>query len=339
MRKLLIIVLLLPIQVLIGQVGGESIFAFLNVPTSARNAAMGGNVITMHNDIDQPQLNPSMIGEEIDRNIGLNYVDFLSDIGYGSLSYAHKVNDKIGVIYGGVIYANYGSFIEADESGNELGTFKASDVAVTLGYAYKIPTTNLKFGANVKYISSSIAQFSSSGIAGDFSIRYKKDDKPFIFTAMVRNVGTQLTTYDGTNEDLPLDVAVGFSYRLTHVPLRWHITLDNLQQWDISFPNPSNATTDIEGNTTQEDISFFNNAMRHFSIGAELFTERAFNIRLGYNFRRGQELNLVDSRNVAGLTFGLGLKMGRFKFNYAFSQYHPVSNSNTFSLKIDLNKQ
>jgi hypothetical protein len=78
--------------------------------------------------------------------------------------------------------------------------------------------------------------------------------------------------------------------------------------------------------------------MRHFVIGAEFFPEKKFNIRLGYNFRRAAELKLTESRTFAGVTAGFGLQMGRFKLDYAYTQYHPADNTSTFTLHLDLNR-
>ena len=62
------------------QVGGESIYNFLNVPTSARQAALGGKVITILDDVNQGIWNPSTINLEMDNQLGVNYLNFLTDI-------------------------------------------------------------------------------------------------------------------------------------------------------------------------------------------------------------------------------------------------------------------
>ena len=136
-----------------------------------------------------------------------------------------------------------------------------------------------------------------------------------------------------------MEIAAGASYQLYDVPLKWHLTINNLQQWNIAVPNPSNSESDLEGNTNEESINFFQNAMRHVVIGGEFFPEKGFNIRFGYNFRRAAELKLTEARTFAGVTLGFGLKMGRFKLDYAFTKYHPVDNSSTFTLHIDLNRR
>lgn len=320
------------------QVGGERIFNFLNVTTSARQAALGGKVLTLHDDINQPLWNPSIISAEIDNQASLSYVDFLADINYGSLSFAHLFTRRFGTFHAGITFVNYGKFIAADETGQETGTFKARDLAFQIGYAYQLPWDDFYVGANIKLISSNIENFTSTGIAADMAINYYNEYKPYMFTAVIRNIGYQVSVFDEIREKLPLEIAVGASYKLENVPLQWHLTIDNLQQWNVSTENPSDSQTTIGGSTTNDKISFIGNAFRHIIIGAEFFPDSDFNLRLGYNFRRARELRLTESRTFSGFTAGFGLKMRRLKFNYAFSKFHPASNTNTFTLSIDLAK-
>lgn len=320
------------------QVGGERIYSFLNIPTSAHQAALGGETLTMHDDVNQPLWNPSSISRFMDNQLALNYVNYLVGVKVGSVTYAHLINRRFGTIHAGIQYINYGEFIGADESGQETGNFSARDLAVSVGYAYNIPWSDFYVGANIKMLSSKIENYTSQGAAMDFGILYYTDYKPFSFTAVIRNIGYQISPYDETRENLPMEIAVGASYKLEDVPLKWHLTINNLQKWNISVPNPSEGQTDLDGNTTDENISFFNNAIRHFVIGAEFFPEKKFNIRLGYNFRRAAELKLTESRTFAGITAGFGLKMGRFKLDYAYTQYHPADNTSTFTLHMDLTR-
>ena len=321
------------------QVGGERIFNFLNVTTSARQAALGGEALTLYDDVDQPLWNPSTINKEMDNQASLSYVDFLADISYGSLSFAHLINRRFGTLHAGITYVNYGKFIGADENGDETGTFKAKDLAFSVGYAYQISNSDFYVGTNLKLISSSIENFTSSGVAADFGLTYFNDLKPYVFSAVIRNVGYQIKAFDEERESLPLEIAIGASYKLDNVPLQWHITVDNLQQWNVSTENPSDSQTTIGGDTSNEKISFIGNAFRHIVVGAEFFPDKGFNLRLGYNFRRARELRLTESRTFAGFTAGFGLKMRRLKLNYAFTKFHPASNTNTFTLQINLSKK
>ncbi|WP_435264337.1 type IX secretion system protein PorQ [Tenacibaculum sp. nBUS_03] len=249
------------------------------------------------------------------------------------------MNKHFETLHGNIKYINYGELIRADEEGNELGSFSANDFAISVGYAKNIPRSDFYYGANLKLIYSSIDSFSSSGIAVDFGITYYSANNPFIIALVARNIGTQITSFNGTREKLPFEIILGASYKLEKVPLRWYLTLENLQKCKVGVANPTNQTTDLEGNTTQENISFLDNAFRHVIVGAELFPDSAINIRLGYNFRRSKELQLQNVRSFGGLSFGFGLKMNKLKFNYAYSKFHSASNLSTFSLQIDLDKR
>lgn len=324
---------------LYAQVGGEKGYQFLNIVSSARITALGGKVATLLNDVNQPNFNPSVINSKMAHKISVNYSSFLADISVASVSYAHKFGNKSNILHSSIKYINYGKFIEANEDGEETGTFSAYDFVLSFGTAHKILNTNFYAGANLKYAGSVIQNYSSSIITTDFAVSYYTDYKPYVLTLTIRNLGFVISKYNKEKDKIPLDIALGGSYRLENVPIKVYASIDNLQQWNISVANPSKAKTDLEGNVTPEKISFLNNALRHFSFGAEFFPERAINLRIGYNVRRNQELQLQNVRTFGGLSFGFGLKIRRMKINYAYSKYHSASNTGTFSLEIDLAKK
>jgi hypothetical protein len=338
MKQKLFIFLIFTLQFTFSQVGGEHIYNFLNVPTSARNAALGGKVLTFKDDVNQPTWNPAMINQDMDNQLGINYVNFLADVNYGAVNFAHLISRRFGTIHGGITFVDYGKMIGADADGNETGTFKAQDIAVSFGYARQIPWESFYVGANVKWINQTIENYSSNGISADVGLVYYSDEQPFVVTAVVRNIGYQITLFDQDREKLPLAVELGFSYQLEDLPLKWYITAENLQRWKIAVSNPSDNETNIDGTTTTKDVSFLDTFTRHMIIGGELFSDKNFNLRFGYNFRRAKELRLTESRTFAGISVGFGLKLGRrMKFNYSYAKYHPVSNSSTFSLQFNLN--
>lgn len=336
MKKIVVIFLLKGFTIF-AQVGGETIFNFLKVSTSAHQTALGGKNITLMNDINQPIWNPATINEDLSGQINFNYLNFLSDINYYSTSYAHYVDRTIGTFHSNITYVDYGKFISADEQGIETGTFKAYDLSVSIGYAYNFSKTNIYVGSNIKLIQSKIDIYNSLAAALDIGFIYYAEKNPLSIALSLRNLGYQIIAYDDKTEKLPFEILIGASYKLENVPLKWHFTIDNLQQWQVANSNPTQTITDINGNETVQKISFIDNTFRHFVLGAELFPDKNFNLRMGYNFRKSKEFSLLNTRSFAGLTAGFGLKMNKMKLNYAFSKYHPISNTHTFSLNLYLN--
>lgn len=319
------------------QLGGESTYQFLNLIPSPRQAALGGKVITnVDYDVTQALYNPATINVEMDNQLAVNYSNYLGGIGYGTAAYAYTWDRHVQTFHAGITYINYGEFEGYDADGNETGGFSGGEAALSLGYAKQIGRTDLYAGANLKFITSKLEQYNSLGVAADFGILYINEKLDFNATLVVRNVGTQLSTYAGLNEKLPLEVDLGLSQTLENVPIRWHITLENLQQWPIAVANPARATTDLEGNQTQDEVSFLGNLIRHTIVGAELFPEKGFNLRIGYNFRRAEELKILEQRNFSGLSVGFGIKLNNMRFSYSHARYTSASNTSFFGLHINL---
>ena len=102
-----IIFLLLPISI-ISQSAGESTYQFLNIPVSPRQLALGGKTITtFDNDVSMALYNPSTINQEMDNIFSFNYFNYFSDISYGNISYAYRLNNRGSTLHFGFKYINF----------------------------------------------------------------------------------------------------------------------------------------------------------------------------------------------------------------------------------------
>ena len=336
-KNLILIVFVLWNAMSFSQVGGQSVYQFLNLMTSPRQAAMGGKVITLFDyDVNQGQYNPASINSEMDNHLALNYGSYYGEVSYGTASYAYTYDRHVQTFHAGINYINYGSFDGRDENGIETGSFSGSEAALSFGYTYNLPFTDFYIGGNAKLITSTLESYTSFGAAIDLGCIYIDERNDINYALVLRNMGSQITTYAGVYESLPFEIIDGISQELEHVPIRWHLTLENLQQWNVAFSNPARAEGTLDGGTEEENISFINNALRHAIFGVELFPRKGFNVRFGYNFRRSEELKLVEQRTFAGLSLGFGLRVGKMRFEYSYSRYTLAGNTSLFGLMINL---
>lgn len=320
-----------------GQIGGESTYQFLNLVSSPRQAALGGKSLTnVDYDVTQALYNPATINVEMDNQLALNYSSYLGGISYGTAAYAYTWDRRVQTFHVGMTYINYGSFDGYDENGVPTGSFTGNEAALSAGYATQIGFSDFYIGGNLKLITSKLEQYSSFGMAVDAGLLYINEALEFNAALVVRNAGTQITTYAGLNEKLPFEIALGLSQKLEFVPLRWHVTFENLQNWPIGVPNPARVITDLEGNQTPEKVGFLANVIRHTILGAELFPDKGFNLRIGYNFRRSEELRILEQRNFSGLSFGVGIKLNKMRFSYTHARYTSASNTSFLGLQINL---
>lgn len=335
-KKLYFFFIFLGCTVSYGQIGGKYTYQFLNLVTSPRQAALGGKTITIYDDdVNQVNFNPATINPEMDNHLAINYGNYYGEVTYGTASYAYTYDRHLQTFQVGVNYVNYGNFEGYDENGQTTASFSGSETALSFGYAYNVPYTSLYLGANAKIISSTLESYNSLGGAIDLGAIYIDEKNDVNWGLVIRNIGTQFTTYAEVPEKLPLEILIGVSQELENVPVRWHLTLENLQQWNIAFANPERAQFSIDGSSNEEKVSFVNNALRHVIFGVELFPKKAFNLRLGYNFRRAEELRILEQRNFSGISLGFGLKLNKLKFNYSYSRYTLAGNTSLFGLTIN----
>ena len=339
-KKIALILFLISYYSLFSQIGGRSVYQFLSLVTSPRQAALGGKILTIYdNDVNQGHFNPASINVEMNNKLAVNYGSLFGDVTYGTAAYAYTYDRHVQTFHVGVNYVNYGKFDGYNAQAQQTSNFTGSEIALSFGYAYNIPFTDFHLGVNAKAISSSLESYNSFGVAADIGAIYIDEKNDINYALVLRNFGTQITTYSGTKENLPFEILAGISQELENVPIRWHVTLDNLQQWKLAVPNPNRAQGTIEGEAIPEKISFLNNALRHTIIGVELFPQKSFNLRLGYNFRRAEELSITDQRNFSGISIGFGLKMNKLKFNYSYSRYSLAGNTSLFGLSVNFDDE
>lgn len=320
------------------QIGGKYVYQFLNLAQSPRQAALGGKTVTVVDyDVNQAFYNPATINEKMSNRLSANYGNYFGEVTYGTAAYAYTYDQHVQTFHAGISYINYGTFEGRDELGNLTNDFTGSEAALSMGYAYNIPWTEVYVGANAKLISSTLESYNSWGAAVDLGLLYVDTKNDINYGLAIRNIGAQITPYAETREKLPLSIDAGISQLLENVPIRWHMTFENLQQWDIAFSNPNRSQSGLDGSTQEEKVSFFNNALRHVILGAELFPEKGFNIRIGYNFRRSEELRIIEQRHFSGISVGFGIRFGKVKLDYSYSRYTVAANSSLFGLMIDLN--
>lgn len=320
------------------QIGGESTYQFLELTNSARIAALGGNQVAIADstDLNLPYHNPASLHQSMGDKILVNYVNYLSDINYGYASFA-KSFDSIGNFALGVHYINYGKFDEATELGELTGsTFKAAEYAFYLIYSnnYK----RLRYGATLKPVLSSFESYQSFGLAADLGLSFASKGKFTNLSLVARNIGGQITTYydTGEHENIPFNLQAGISQRLRHAPILLSLNMQYLNHWDLG----NAVEDDIEtiGFYEQEE-GLGKQIMRHLVWGVEILPSENFIIRAGYNYQRRQELKFNDRAAMVGFSAGFGLKIKRFRLDYAISQYHLAGSSNLFSLTTNINNK
>ncbi len=291
--------------------GRAHVYDFLNVVTNPRAAGLGNAFVAMKNDPNAFFSNPATLSTltqgdtlPVERAIGFGFTKYILDINEGYISYDQTLADSNGSIGAGVQYIDYGTFQGYDTRGLATSDFGARELALSVGYSNVAPH-NVHYGVAVKFISSSlvsgssVANYSSTGIAADAGLYYEFKPALMTFGVSALNIGTQLKTYAGVQEALPFDLTVGFSKKLERLPLTVHLSFHNL-------------TRDLEGHNF-----FF--ALNDFSFGGEFAIGKILRLRVGYENQKRQDLKLPTGSGLAGFSLGAGIVVKRYQFDYSFN--------------------
>jgi len=297
----------------------KAVFRFLNLPVSARAAALGGNNPALFNaDPIYFQLNPAYLGSDIERSAALNYINQFGDVNSSFINTAFELGD-IGNLGVGLRYTGYGEFDRLDETGTEDGNFRAYDMALSLGLGRKVGSS-FSYGVGLDLIQSSYDVYQASGLGLSGGFRYEEENGNLVVAGAFSNVGLQLGTYNGTKEPFPTDVRVGVSIKPEYVPARLSFMLLGLNEWDQSLPSD------------EDPPSLMSNLARHLAVGTELVFSENINLRLGYNHYRNQAYKSDDGFDFAGLSLGFGIHVKRFTFDFSRNGYSDLGG--TYQLGI-----
>jgi hypothetical protein len=314
MKKGLVTWLLLLLVLSVRAQDSQDVFNFLRLPASAHVASLGGDNITIaEDDASLVFHNPALINMVSDKTLNLNVMTYMEGSVTASASFTKALGDRATWGVQGR-FISYGEMKETSVSNEQLGTFGARDIALSGTFAYGL-AENLSGGITAKLITSYIGSYNAMGACVDMGLNYYHPDTEWSLSAVVRNLGGQIKAYEDEYERLPLDVQLGVSKRLIGSPLRLSLTFVRLNDWQYGLG-------------------------KHIVLGGDLILSDQFYLSVGYNGLRASEMKVAsgdgESSHGAGLSFGGGLQLERFKLHVAYGKYHVSSTSLLFNLSYIL---
>lgn len=304
-----------------------SVFNFLNLPVSSHAAALGGkNISLMEDDISLALQNPALLSGVSDKTVGFSFMTYMQGTNTGAAAYSQQVRER-GSWGVHAHFVGYGSTKETLVNGEVVGNFKPLDLCVAGQYSH-ILSEHWAGGVTAKVIYSNYGPYSSCALAADLGLNYYDEKSDLSISIAARNLGGQIKSFGNKRDRLPADLEVGFSKSLGHAPIRISVTMFDLTRWskDDYF-------------TTGEKIKGGSIFMNHFAVGAEWLITSKFYAGLGYNFRRGYEMNAAGSSHAAGLSFGGGMNLKRVKVGVAYAKYHVSAPTLAFTLAYNFQKE
>ncbi len=287
-----------------------AVFSFLRFNQTARVAGMGGAGTALLNEPGALFQNPAAIATIEPRTVTATFLKHVLDINSGLIGYVDHY-DGVGTIGVGIIGTSFGAFDRATATGDRTGSFNAADVAIGISYANEVDSM-LTYGVGLKVISSTLDDMQSTGIAVDAGLHYRLPDKRSNVGLSIMHLGTQLSTYDGTRDRLPVDVRLGINHRLRGLPLLMNVSLNHLA----------------------DDAPDLVSRFLSFSVGGELYVGKFVQLRAGYDNGSRNLSGVNVATQLSGVSFGVGVVTQAVTIDYAMSSLGSGSTIHRASVRI-----
>lgn len=314
MKKTLFIIIMTVMAATTKAQDSRTGYNFLRLPVSAHAAALGGDNISIIED-DESMIfnNPALLSSVSDKTINLNYMNYMSGANTASASFNRIIKERASVA-ASAQFIDYGKMKETDENNIQTGEFSAKDISIAGYFSYML-TDRLAGGITAKFITSYIGDYNSIAMGVDLGLNYYDPEKEWSVSLVAKNLGGQMKAYDDQYDRMPIDIQLGASKRFAHMPFRISATLVDLNHLDYKFIN-------------------------HLVAGVDIIISPTIWVGAGYNFRRANEMKITEtdgeSSHGAGLSFGAGINLERFKLNLAYGKYHVSSSSILINLAYSL---
>jgi len=239
MKSLLVIILLLIgfNNFSYGQ-GGQAAVPFLLLAPDSRGGAIGESGTGLADNSSAIFWNPAGIAFLTGQEVSITHSNWLPqfnlDLFYDYLTYRNYIEELNGSVTASITYMNYGEFVRTLDSPDPLGTFRAFDAALTVGYATKVHS-DWGLGFNFRIIHSNLSdqpvgQEQGKGVATTVSFdlagmwRPSSLVIPFIDEDIgnklsigmnISNLGPKIFYIDKAQADpIPTNLRLGFAYQI-----------------------------------------------------------------------------------------------------------------------------
>lgn len=306
-------------------------YGFLDIPTSSHVFGLGGNNIAIiDDDVTLADQNPALIGPELDKQVAVNYMYYMSSGNFAGIRYGMGAGEHSGWAIG-MRYLNYGKFDGYDEFGTPTGSFTPSDLVVEGTYSRDI-SSRWRGGVNLKMAYSSYEQYSAFAIAADIGVNYYDEERDLSFSAVLKNMGGQVKRFHDRYARVPFDIQLGYMQTIGSSPFQISVTANNLTRWNIPYYEYKDDGVEV----LEEKKGFIQNFFRHLIFGLQWQPSDKFYACVAYNYKTHSDMSAYKGSFLSGFSLGLGFRTRGFSVGAAYAMPHKAASSLMLNLSCSI---
>ncbi len=347
----------------------STVASFLLIAPDSRSGAMGDAGVATSPDVNSQHWNAAKYVFSEDRmGVSLSYIPWLKsyvdDMNICYLAGFNKIKENQAIGYS-LTYFSLGEMTFTDYNGSTVKQYNPKEFAIDGSYSMKL-SDNLSASLTMRYIYSNLTggitvnnsdeTHAGHAVAGDLAVYYNKAFEGSKHThilalgANISNIGTKMSYTKNNSNFIPTNMKLGLAYTLE---------LDQYNSFTATFdinkllvPTPPIRVNDTIVKGKDDDVSVPVGIFRSFgdapdgfkeelkeisySMGLEYWYSKTFAGRMGYFSEH------KDKGGRKYLTFGVGLKLNVFSFDFSYlvttTASNPLQNTVRFTLGLNFDR-
>ncbi len=298
-RLYLIIIMIVLSYSLFGEV-----FLIGDLAKNAHTLSLQNASFAENENQNSVSLNQAILAKVEGTHAQVSYMTLFEDVSLTNITLLTDHRSWNGLKYGlNFSYIDYGDFDDI-KNPSQVRTFSATDYSIGCLVASSL-RKDLDWGAELKYISGSIDDYSSSALLVNATLLYKSSFQDINLALGVANAGFQLNEYASTSEKLPTSFKIGASKKLDNAPLKFF-----------------------------SSYSYYLEDYDYYSFGVEMLLKSRLRIRGSYDFTgKDKEIGTnSEGEKFAGLAVGAGLAFELFTLDFGYKINGNLKENLAFSL-------
>ncbi len=340
---------------------GEAAVPFLLLAPDSRFGAIGESGTGLADNSAAIFWNPAGIAFLSGTEVSITHSNWLPqfnlDLFYDYLTFRTYMEELNGSVTASVTYMNFGEFVRTLEGGPEpVGTFRAFDAALTLGYATKLHP-DWGVGMNFRIIHSrlsdqAVGEEQGKGVATSVSFDLAGMWRPAYLNifgwelenrlsigANLSNLGPKITYIDQAQSDpIPTNFRLGFAFQIIRDEFNSLVYTLDFSKLLVSRDTTGQSDEFYEAVITSWGDNSISEELRDVvtTMGLEYWYgtpgDFLFALRAGYFYED------PSYGNRKFMTFGAGLRYDIYGFDFSYissiESNHPLDSTLRFTILI-----
>lgn len=348
----------------------STVASFLLIAPDSRAGAMGDAGVATSPDINSQHWNAAKYVFAEDRmGVSLSYLpwlkNYVDDMNICYLAGFNKIKENQAIGYS-LTYFSLGEMTYTDIAGNKLKMYNPKEFAIDGSYSLKL-ADDLSASLTMRYIYSNLTggislnnseeTHAGHAIAGDIAVYYNKAFEGSKYThilglgANISNIGTKMSYTKNNSNFIPTNMKLGAAYTLELDKFNSFTATLDINKLLVPTPPIRNDNYEVVKGK-DDDVSVPVGIFRSFgdapdgmkeefkeisySMGLEYWYSKTFAGRMGYFSEH------KDKGGRKYLTFGVGLKLNVFSFDFSYlvttTASNPLQNTVRFTLGLNFDK-